>query len=310
MPSPFRRPRVLVALAVTAAVTPALASATTGAAHAGPRVYNYVALGDSYTSSAGFTGAPDTTYVPAGCGQSQTDYPHQVAAQLAAGGRLGTFADASCGGATSANFAGSQSTDVGTNPPQFDRISSATNLVTIGIGGNDIGLVGLASECLADGVLLVQSCKANHVKNGVDDVSTIIAATEPKIEAAITTARQLAAPGARILLVNYLEAVPDNGQGCYPAVPVQPSDMAWFTLKYKEMNAMLATAAANTGAQLVDTYTPTIGHNACMPPTVRYVEAEGVISINPTVNIAAPLHPNVAGANAQSAIVGAAVTLR
>ena len=63
----------------------------------------------------------------------------------------------------------------------------------------------------------------------------------------------------------------------------------------------------NVNRLLVDTYTPTIGHNACTLPTVRYVETAGVLSINPTVNIAAPLHPNVAGANAQSAIVGDAI---
>lgn len=256
----------------------------------------YVALGDSYTSSTGFSMVPDETYVPLGCAQSVSDYPHQVAALL----KVPTFRDASCGGATTSNFAGPQATQDGTNAPQFDRISPTTDLVTIGIGGNDIGLVGLAQECLQS---TVTSCKVSHVKNGVDDVSAKIAATRPKIEAAITGARARANKKTRIILVNYLEAMPDNEQGCYPLVPVTPTDAQWFTQKYKEMNAMLARAAAATKAEVADTYIPTIGHNACTPPNVRYVEAAGVISLNPLVNIAAPLHPNQAGANAQSQLV-------
>jgi len=261
-----------------------------------PTYREYVALGDSYTSSTGYSMVPDQTFVPLGCAQSVSDYPHQVAALL----KVPTFRDASCGGATTNNFAGPQSTQAGTNPPQFDRIAPTTDLITIGIGGNDIGLVGLAQECLQS---TVTSCKSNHVKNGVDDVSAKIAATQPKIEAAVTGARARAAKKARIILVNYLEAMPDDEKGCYPLVPVSPSDAEWFTQKYKEMNAMLARAAAATKAEVADTYTPTIGHNACTPPNVRYVEAAGVISLNPLVNIAAPLHPNQAGANAQSQLV-------
>jgi lysophospholipase L1-like esterase len=288
--------RLLIA-ALSCGVAAALAGtfSAAGAATA-PAYHEYVALGDSYTSSTGFSMVPDQTFVPLGCAQSVSDYPHQVAALL----KVPTFRDASCGGATTDNFAGPQSTQDGTNPPQFDRITPTTDLVTIGIGGNDIGLVGLAQECLQS---TVTSCKSNHVKNGVDDVSAKIAATQPKIEAAVAGARARAAKKARIILVNYLEAMPDNEQGCYPLVPVTPTDAQWFTQKYKEMNAMLARAAAATKAEVADTYGPTIGHNACTPPNVRYVESAGVISLNPLVNIAAPLHPNQAGANAQSQLV-------
>ena len=268
--------------------------------------YNYVALGDSYTSSTGFNAVPDVTYAPLGCFQSQTDYPHQVANILKTQGRLASFADGSCGGATTVDFTKAQKTTVGTNDPQFARITKKTNLVTIGIGGNDAGLVSLATECVED-VLTFASCKADNVKDGVDKESAAINAAEPKIEAAIKGVRARAAKGVRILLVNYLEAVPDNGKGCYPFIPLPASDMAWFTSKFKQLNAMLATAAAKQKAQLVNTYTPTIGHNACASPTTRYVEFVGVLSLNPLLSLAAPLHPNIAGADAQTAIVASAI---
>ncbi|HUQ00693.1 MAG TPA: SGNH/GDSL hydrolase family protein [Aeromicrobium sp.] len=290
----MKRLRIALLSASVAAVL-ACTLAPAGAATS-PTYREYVALGDSYTSSTGFSMVPDQTIVPLGCAQSVSDYPHQVAALL----KVPTFRDASCGGASTKHFTGPQSTQAGTNAPQFDRITPTTDLITIGIGGNDIGLVGLAQECLQS---TATSCKSNHVKNGVDDVSAKIAATQPKIEGAILGARARAAKKARIILVNYLEAMPDNEKGCYPLVPVSPSDAEWFTQKYKEMNAMLARAAAATKAEVADTYGPTIGHNACTPPNVRYVEAAGVISLNPLVNIAAPLHPNQAGANAQSQLV-------
>ena len=46
---------------------------------AAPHYENYVALGDSYTADVFTTFPPTTQYVPIGCGQSVTDYPHQLA---------------------------------------------------------------------------------------------------------------------------------------------------------------------------------------------------------------------------------------
>lgn len=295
-----------IAAAAISAATVGLVAWSGPAGASTPATYNYVALGDSYTSSTGFNAPFDTTYVPAGCFQSHTDYPHQVANILKSQGHLGTFADASCGGATTTDFTHSQSTLTGANKPQFSRITKRTNLVTIGIGGNDTGLVGLATECVEDS-LIFTSCKAAHVKNGVDDMNPVMAAAERKIETAIKAVRARAAKGVRILVVNYLEAVPDNGKGCYPFIPLQSTDMAWFTQKFKQLNTTVAKAAGRQHAQLVNTYTPTIGHNACASPTYRYVEFLGVVSVNPILSIAAPLHPNISGANAQSALVAAAV---
>lgn len=188
----------------------------------------------------------------------------------------------------------------------MDRVTARTTLVTIGIGGNDAGLIPLAHECLEAG-LANRSCKAAHVRAGVDDTVERFTDLGPKIEAAIQGVRARAATNVRILVVNYLEAVPDDGRGCYPTVPVRPVDAAWFSKKFKLLNATLANAAKKQHAQLVDTYTPTIGHNACAGPTTRYVELVGGPSSNPAFSLAAPMHPNIAGADAQTRIVAAAI---
>ena len=107
-------------------------------------------------------------------------------------------------------------------------------------------------------------------------------------------------PNARVLLVNYLAAVPPKA--CYPYVPILKEDMPYLYEKFNELNAMVARAAARGGAELVDTYTPTLGHDVCKGPLRRYVEAVIPVSLNGPA-VAVPAHPNSAGANAQARIV-------
>lgn len=59
-----------------------------------------------------------------------------------------TFRDASCGAATTEHFTTSQSVLLGTNKPQFSRLTGTTDLVTVGIGGNDVGIVAAGLDCL------------------------------------------------------------------------------------------------------------------------------------------------------------------
>ena len=65
---------------------------------------------------------------------------------------------------------------------------------------------------------------------------------------------------------------------------------------------MVARAAKQGGVELVNTYTPTIGHDMCALPTQRYVEGLGLVSVN-GLAVAVPAHPNSAGAAAQAKYV-------
>jgi hypothetical protein len=72
-------------------------------------------------------------------------------------------------------------------------------------------------------------------------------------------------------------------------MPVTDGDVPYVGAKQKELNAMPAAQAAANGAELIDRYTASIGHDACQPPVIRWVEP-----VVP-VNAAAPLHPNPGG---------------
>ncbi|MBE1497730.1 lysophospholipase L1-like esterase [Amycolatopsis lexingtonensis] len=283
---------VVPALAVLALAAPA--SASTG-------YHEYVALGDSWTADVFVTFPPTTEYTPLDCAQSTSDYPHELAGALG----VETFRDASCGGATTTDFTQPQKLPLGgTNPPQFDRLTPTTDLVTVGVGGNDIGLAAAVTQCL--NLLPVSTCKAKFTAGGVDQLENAVTATEPKIAAALQGIKERS-PHARILLVNYLAGLPASGKGCWPVIPVADGDIAYLQAKFLQMNAMLARVAADNGVELVDTYSPTLGHDACQAPTVRYVEGLIPVSVSNPLLLAFPFHPNGAGAAAQSEIVLEAV---
>jgi hypothetical protein len=60
---------------------------------------------------------------------------------------------------------------------------------------------------------------------------------------------------------------------------------------------MLADRAAGAGVDFVDTYTPSIGHDACQLPGTKWIEG-----LAPTAP-AAPVHPNALGMAEIGAVV-------
>ena len=293
----MRRLSTLAITATTAAVTVAATAipfAPAGAEEAAP-VEEYVALGDSWSADVVLldgNGAPDATYAPIDCAQSHTNYPKLLAKELG----VATFRDATCGSATTDDFYAPQE-DLplgGTNPAQFDRLTATTDLVTVGIGGNDAGIAGAAMDCI--GVLPGQpGCKQKYAPDGGEDqLARRIEEAEPKVVAALQEIHRRS-PEARVLLVDYLAAVPEHA--CYPLVPVTEEDMVYLHATFLKLNAMVQRAAAAGGAELVDTFTPTLGHDVCQGPTVRYAEVYGPSVNGPAVGV--PAHPNSAGAAAQ-----------
>ena len=143
MPSTTRRRALAVALAAAALGVSACSGAdgSAGLAEAEvptfgdlPAEIDYVALGDSY--SAG----PLVTTVrsdPSGCVRSTDNYPAFLAGWLA----VETYRDVTCSAADTSDLSGGQQVIGGeTVAPQLDALSEETDLVTLGIGGNDFGI--------------------------------------------------------------------------------------------------------------------------------------------------------------------------
>ena len=177
-----------------------------------------------------------------------------------------------------------------TVPAQISAVNSATALVTVGIGGNDIGFSEIIRTCAEDSLdsPFGSPCRDRYTAGGTDQLRARIAATAPKV-ANVLNAVRAAAPSARVVVVGYPAILPDSGFGCRPTVPIAFGDVPYLRGVEKALNSMLATTAAANGASFVDTYTPSIGHDACRGASTRWVE--GLI---PAAS-AAPFHPNAAG---------------
>jgi lysophospholipase L1-like esterase len=271
------RPVAIAAcLLVTALALPAGAQAL----DPGP----YVALGDSFTAGPLI---PNQVGQPAGCARSDHNYPSIVAAAINAP----LLRDRSCSAATTVHMRSPQAVTLGSNPPQFGGLSGDAALVTIGIGGNDVGLVGAAVKCLELGALAPTgtACRSHFAKpGGGDALVDQIAATGPKI-AATLQGIHFGSPQARVLLVGYPAVAPRNGKGCYPLVPLSDDDIAYLEGMLRRTNAMLAEQAAANDAEYVDTYEDSTGHDVCTAIGTRWFE--GLVPMT----LAYPVHPNDLG---------------
>ena len=92
----------------------------------------YVALGDSFSAGTFIA----NQIPPQGCFKSDRSYPHLLAPST----KLPKLVDVSCSGAKTDHMTQSQTLPFGApNPPQFDVLDSMTGIVTLTIGGNDVG---------------------------------------------------------------------------------------------------------------------------------------------------------------------------
>lgn len=248
-------------------------------------VGEYVALGDSYVAGPLI---PAQTGTP-GCARSDHNYPSLVAKALG----TEVFRDASCSGATTREMTARQRTSAGVNAAQLDSLTTSTDLVTVGIGGNDIGFGEIITTCakLSSTNLLGAACRDHYRRAGRDQLVERIKNTGPKV-AAVLKGITDRAPKARVLVVGYPGILPDSGPGCYPVVPFSAGDVAWLRGVSKALNGMLAQQAAKADLEYVDLYRPSVGHDVCTLPGTKWVE--GLVPTSP----AAPAHPNALGMRA------------
>lgn len=259
-----------------AAAVAALGVAVPSAANAAK--VSYVSMGDSYTAAPGVL--PQSTTAPAGCGQSEANYPHLVAAALSL-----SLTDVSCGGAKTEDFTVEQ---LPGQPPQFDALTPETEVVTVGMGGND----GNLFETLVVGCTETDAGKPNvgaPCKKKYEGfvVKTFEEDRAPQ-EAAFAEIHVLA-PKAKVFIVGYPEITPKHGY-CPTAIPWTTGDLRWFHVGVQQRgNRNLRAEALRNGAIFVNTFRPSEGHNACEPVGTRWIEPLfGSLT-------GVPVHPNALG---------------
>jgi lysophospholipase L1-like esterase len=156
---------------VTAGTLPAAAAAS---------AVQYVALGDSYAAGVGAKIQPPQ---PQPCGRSNNGYPEKLDNQ----GRIGPVENVACAGATTSIVANSQ----------VKELTRDTRLVTLTVGGNDLGFVGLAGPCLSGGD--TTTC-LDAINGAVADVP--LAALKSHLTSLFAQVAGVA-PDARIVVTGY-----------------------------------------------------------------------------------------------------------
>jgi lysophospholipase L1-like esterase len=252
------------------------------------------ALGSSFASGPGIP-----PFAQRRAGRSERNYAHLTAAALGA-----SLIDASVSGATTETIlTAAQGTGRGRFAPQIESINSADelDLVTITVGGNDLGYVGSMLQTAFTAWMSSRPVARLLLRHRVGD--PIESVTPQRVAAAaaglIAVVEEAArrAPHARILLVDYLTIIGPLTEPSRTA-PFTVDELAGFRAVGAELTSAFETAARESVAEFI--------------PMAALSTDHAVGSADPWVTgftfgvrarDGAPFHPNAAGMQAVSTAI-------
>ena len=222
-------------LATAVAAAPA-ASAAAAVNYGATTAVNYVALGDSYSSGVG---AGDYISSSGSCERSTKAYPEQ----WAAANSPATFVSVACSGATTADVLSSQ----------VSALSVGTTLVSITIGGNDVGFSSVMETCV---LFSTSSCV-----NAVAAADAFIATQLPgRLDQTLQTIAA-DAPNATVVVLGYPELYDLSKSGT--CIGLSTSDRVALNHGADELDGALQAAAQANDDVFADVRGQFAGHEIC-----------------------------------------------
>lgn len=216
----------------------AVAAAPAGAATtvwAAPAV-NYVALGDSYSSGLG---AGSYISSSGSCDRSTVAYP----ALWASAYHPASYVSVACAGATTSSVISGQ----------LSALSSQTTLVSITVGGNDVGFESVMETCVLEST---SSC-VSAVSTAENQASTILPGNLDRVLSAISAA----APNARVVVLGY-PALYDLS-GSWICLGLSGTDRNALNQGAGVLDQVIQAAAARHGDVFGDVRGTFTGHQIC-----------------------------------------------
>jgi len=246
----------------------------------------YVALGSSFAAGAGLGKLQPGS--PWACARSVGGYPPRLARLLHT-----EMVDMSCGGAVTDNLLSGGQFFQG---PQIRVIGPETRIVTITVGGNDVGYIGDLSMLAARNSGSLFGRGAGLFWAGPQSgQQRDFAGLERKLVALVAVIRERA-PAARVVIATYPAIMP--AQGTCPLLSLGPDEVALMRDVGDRLAATTRSAAARSGAVPVDMNALGQGHDACaVQPWVRGWVNGGI----------APFHPTALGAEATAQAIAQAL---
>jgi lysophospholipase L1-like esterase len=236
----------------------------------------YVAMGSSFAAGPGVTTPADDVRR---CARSADNYPHQLARL-----RGLSLVDVSCSGAATAHVLGPWSELA----PQLEALTADTSLVTITVGGNDVGYIGglIGASCQGD---LAPSRPCSPLPPASEAAWRALDAAMTRIAAEV----KRRAPVARLVFVEYPAVLPARGVCADTPMSAQQAEVSRAVAA--RLAALTRAVAVRAQAGLLPVATLSKGHDACaaVPWITGFPRAGG-----PKVMV--PYHPNLAGMTAQA----------
>ncbi|MFN3601099.1 MAG: SGNH/GDSL hydrolase family protein [Dietzia sp.] len=268
--------------------TPLPASGSLGSL-AQPAYADYVALGDSYASLGDSRQPVD---VATQCGRNLGNYPHRLDANPA----VGALTDATCGAAQIPDLTAPQRTGV---PPQVDALSTGTDLVTLSIGGNDVGFGTIVACITKQGPFAtVPNCEAAIGTTIATEIAETFGEGGPLDSVYAEIADR--SPGATVVATQYLPLMPAEGESCTFTNQLNPADVQWAREVAEVINDAVDDAAQRNGHTSV-LPTDSVDRSACAPADQRWTDFQG------TVPGSAPMHPTALGQQAMADAIAAVI---
>jgi lysophospholipase L1-like esterase len=196
----------------------------------------YVALGDSYASGTG-----TRSYISDGtsCQRSTYAYPSLIAA--ARGYSLNFKA---CSGAKIP----------GVTNNQLGALTTATNYVTISVGGNDAGFSSVLTECAQPGWM-------SNCNGAIDTAQNYINNTLPGKLSTLYASIKAKAPNAKVVVVGYPRIF--NGEDCNAGTWFSPSEESRLNATADLINSKTSAEASAKGFSFANPTSRFVGHAVC-----------------------------------------------
>ncbi|GIH20858.1 SGNH/GDSL hydrolase family protein [Rugosimonospora africana] len=222
---------VTLAIGVAAATAAALAMAAPAQAASAVR---YVALGDSYSSGVG---AGSYISSSGSCDRSTNAY----SALWAAAHAPAAYTSVACSGATTSTV----------NNSQLSALSSTTTLVSVTVGGNDVGFSNIMETCALQGT---DACVS-----AVQSAESVAQSTLPGLLNTTYNNIRAHAPNAKVVVLDY-PVFYQLGTVC---VGLSATSHAKIDEGINLLDGILSTAASQHGFTFGDVRSVFVGHQLC-----------------------------------------------
>jgi lysophospholipase L1-like esterase len=253
------------------------------------QVGGYAIVGDSYSSGVG-AGPYDsgTNTSTNSCLRSANAFGRVYAAGPPIVYPASSVQHAACSGATVTNLT---TTGQYGEAAQISQIDPQSALVTVTIGGNDVGFASVLQTCIK-AIASRTGCEDYYSQNDANNLSNAIDALQPSLVSTYEAIRTRA-PGATVVAVTYPNVfLPgSSATSCLNIGFISDSDVAWLINTTAHLDNVIVDAANQAGIQVLDERYAFAGHELCSAtPWVN-----GLLDSLQNLDRSSSFHPNASG---------------